>query len=203
LVGLFLQTGSPPSMQYAKTFIKTVGLVFVRQVCKTRSCPATKLKVLTEDRDDGDEGKQCALALSKACTGLQAALDMQSWTPSNLIETWKVLWERMTDVHSQLFRAEGFIEIFQKAKKSETLDKARNKRARATKVRQMTEQIEQRGMPSAMLAVISNKIITSDVLTEDTLPCATQITSKTRSPRTSRIHFCFDLILRLPKNLAP
>jgi len=33
----------------------------------------------------------------------------------------------------------------------------------------MTEKIEQRGMPSAMLAVISNKIITSDVLTEDTL----------------------------------
>ena len=78
-------------MQYAKTFIKTVGLVFVRQVGKTRSCPAAKLKVLTEDRDDRGEGRQCASALSQACTGLQAALDMQLWTPSNLIEMWKVL----------------------------------------------------------------------------------------------------------------
>jgi len=113
---VYLQTGSPPIMQYAKTFITTLGLVFVRQVAKTRSSPATKLKVLTEDRDDSDEGKQCVSALSQACTGLQAALDVQLWTPSNLIEKWKVLWERMADVRSQLFRAEGFIENFQKAK---------------------------------------------------------------------------------------
>jgi hypothetical protein len=114
---VYLQTGSPPTTQYAKTFIKTVGLVFVRQVSKTRSSPATKLKVLTEDRDDSDEGKQCLSALSQACSGLQAALDVQLWIPNTLIEKWKVLWERMGEVRSQLFRAEGFIENLQKAKK--------------------------------------------------------------------------------------
>ena len=41
---------------------------------QTRGSPATKLKALTEGRDDSDEGKQCLSALSEACSGLQAAL---------------------------------------------------------------------------------------------------------------------------------
>ena len=36
-------------------------------------------------------------------------------------------------------------------------------------MRQMTDKIEKRGMPNVMLTTIANRIITSDVLTEDTL----------------------------------